>query len=328
MTTALVTGATGFIGGNLTRRLLQEGWRVRALVRNLGKASALADLGVELAEGDLNEPASLKGAVSGQDYVFHCAALIHQHGWTLPDYLAANVHTSRNLCEALQSSRPKKIVALSSVAAIGIRPAGQIREDFPCRPDLDYGISKLKSDEVFLEAFAKEKLPVVLLRPPTVYGPGERYNFLTLCRALRHGPFLLIGDGRNRIDFLSVGNLVEAMVLAAQKGTAGEVYLVADQPVRPFRETIGILYQLIHGVPFRRPGLPVLLARLVAWPLAWIEAATGRPMPLNPGRVRTMSGDFCFDLGKITSELGYHPVEPFETAAARTIAWYRENNLL
>ena len=323
---ALITGATGFIGSHLRRELQRSGWEVAALVRSAASAQALRDEGIQVLEGDLTAPSSLKGIGSGVDVVFHLAAQLNLHGVAASEY-SKNSDGTRNLIDALRLSSISRFISVSSIAAIGIRNVHKIDESFPCSPDLPYGVSKLRADKVQLDAHRKDGFPAIILRPPTVYGPGERYNFLSLCRAIQSGRFLLIGDGRNRIDFCWVGNLVNALVLAAEKGSPGEVYFVADDPVLSFAETVTTIGSLV-GRPVHPLRLPVSLAFAASLPLAAMGRLTGRSVPLNPKRVRTMVSDMCFDLSKIRTHLGFANSGTFSENAARTIEWYRDEGLL
>jgi dihydroflavonol-4-reductase len=324
---ALVTGATGFIGSHLVAQLLRSGWDVRALVRDPARAGRLAEEGVELAKGDLDDESSLGAAGVGVDVVFHSAAQLNLPGVSAAEYTRTNIEGTRRLVRALKPLSLKRFVHISSIAAIGIRNVHRIAEEFPCDPDLAYGKSKLAVDRLLIEE-AAGGFPAVIVRPPTVYGPGERYNFLSLCRAIAARRFLLIGSGLNRIDFCWVGNLVQAMILAAERGRAGHLYQVSDEPALPFVETSEVLARLLTGSGVPRLRVPVAAAYLAAYPMEAVERLTGRVMPLNPKRVRTMSADMCFDLTKAKRELGYAPEGPFRDLAARTVEWYRTEGLL
>jgi nucleoside-diphosphate-sugar epimerase len=321
----LVTGATGFVGSHLVDALLAGHHEVTALVRDPAQAQPLADRGVSLRCGDLMDPASLRGLADGMDAVAHTAAVLNLPKNPASAY-AANVEGTRNLAEAVSGSSIHRFVHISSVAAIGIRNVHRIDENFACNPDLAYGKSKLEVDRYLIQQSA-HGLPVVILRPPTVYGPRERYNFLSLCRAILSRRFMLIGSGQNRVDFCWVGNLVQAILLALERGRPGGLYLIADEPVLPFRETVETLASLL-GRPIPRLRLPTALAYAVSVPLAALGRLTGREVPLYPKRVRTMASDMCFDLSKAKAELGYAPRGPFRELARETIEWSRQNGLL
>jgi dihydroflavonol-4-reductase len=325
----LVTGASGFVGSHVVESLLGEGRAVRAMARDPLRHQALAARGVEVVQGDLNDPGSLERAVNGVDALYHCAAQLNLPGATVEDYMRTNVGGLRNLVEAIHRRAPNlgRFVHVSSIAAIGIRNLHVIDETEPCKPDLAYGVSKLRADEFLQEQAGRTGFPVVILRPPTVYGPGERFNFLSLCLAIRRRRFLLIGSGANRIDFCWVGNLVQAMTRAAEKGRPGEVYLVADGEPLPFAETARTIAELV-GTPLWPVSLPTALAYLASVPLAAAGRLTGTPPLLYPKRVRTMSGDMVFDLAKARRELGYEPEGAFRNLARGTIEWYRTVGLL
>lgn len=325
----LVTGASGFVGSHLVQALLAEGQTVRALARDPLRHEALGARGVELVRGDLTDPASLRDAAAGVEVVYHCAAQLNLPGATVDDYMKTNVRGLRTLVDAVRRSAPSlgRFVHVSSIAAIGIRNLHMIDETQPCRPDLPYGVSKLRADEFLQEEAARSGFPAVILRPPTVYGPGERYNFLSLCLAIRRRRFLLIGSGANRIDFCWVGNLVQAMTRAATRGRPGEIYLVADGQPLPFAETARTIAELV-GTPLWPVGLPTSFAYLASVPLAAVARLTGTPPLLYPKRVRTMSGDLVFDLSKARRELDYEPKGSFRDLARETIAWYRSEKLL
>lgn len=328
MKVALVTGGTGFVGSHLIRELVGSGWSVRALARDPEKARRRMPPGVEVVGGDISEPDSLRDVGRGVESVFHTAAQLNLPGVPEAEYDRVNLQGTRNLVDALRDARISSFVHVSSIAAIGLRNYGKIDETFVCDPDLPYGISKLRIDEYLRRTFEESGFPAVVVRPPTVYGEGERYNFLSLCRAIESGRFLLVGSGENRVDFCWVGNLVQAMIRAAERGRPGEIYLVADEPVLTFRETCETLSRLIRGRGLPRFALPVPLAYAAAYPLSMLGALVRRPVPLYPSRVRTMTADLCFDLAKAKRELGFSARGSFAELAALTVESYRASGLL
>ncbi len=319
MKKALVTGASGFIGHHLVSTLRELGVPVRAVVRDAARARTILGDSVECVVADLSDAGSLRDVGAGCDVVFHNAV----------DYRAPRAHVpqTRNLLGAVPEGA--RWVQMSSIAAIGIRPLGTIDERTACRPETEYGNAKLEADHLVLESVEREQRKAVILRPPTVYGPGETYNFLSLCRAIQSGRFALIGDGRNRIDFLWVGNLVDAMIAAADAPIEGcEVFNIANDPALPFRDTVDIVAREVRGRPISGRRLPLALAKAIALPLDLAARLLSRELPLGSARVRTMSGDLAFDLRKARERLGYRPTRGLADTIGETVAWYRKEGLL
>ncbi len=319
MKKALVTGASGFIGHHLVNKLQKLGTPVRAVVRDVTRARGILGGDVEYVVADLSDKASLREVGGDCDVVFHNAV----------DYRAPRAHVpqTRNLLEALPPH--VRWVQTSSIAAIGIRPLGTIDESSPCRPETEYGKAKLEADHLVLESVEREQRKAVILRPPTVYGPGETYNFLSLCRAIQSGRFALIGDGRNRIDFLWVGNLVDAMIAAADATIDGaEVFNIANDPALPFRDTVDIVAREVRGRSISGRRIPLPIAKAIAWPLDIAARLLSRELPLGSARVQTMSGDLAFDLRKARDRLGYRPTRGLRETISETVGWYRKESLL
>ena len=121
---------------------------------------------------------------------------------------------------------------------------------------------------------------------------------------------------------------MQALIFAAERGRPGEIYLVADQPPLPFRETVDVVARIVRGRPLVRLHLPVPLAYAIARPLEALGKRLNRAVPLYPARVRTMSGDLCFDVTKAERELGYAPEGPFARLVRPAIEWYWQEGLL
>ncbi len=238
MDRCLVTGATGFIGGHLTRRLRRDGYGVRCLVRAGSDAARVQDLralGAEIVVGDLSDAESLLRAAQNADAVVHCAAMVSDWG-TVPEITAANVEGTRGLLAAAVAAGVRRFVQISSTdvygypgrvgadAASGVAPtdrtgggpiSGAADESFQSRRFRNwYAQTKLMAERELQRVAHDHGLESVILRPATVYGPGSREVILEIGRALRAHNMLLIGGGRADAGLVYVGNLVDAIVLA------------------------------------------------------------------------------------------------------------------
>ena len=207
---ALVTGATGFVGGHLVDQLLARGDTVTALVRSETRAAPLAQRGVTLVLGDLHHHGALQEAAAGQDVVYHAAALTGAIDEA--EFLAANRDGTVNLAHAcVATGGRQRFILVSSMAAGGpARPGVPRTADGHDRPVTMYGRSKLAAER----ALRDEPLKWTILRPPTVYGPRDRDNLLTIFRATRLGFAPVFGDGTMELALIHVEDLAAAIVAA------------------------------------------------------------------------------------------------------------------
>ncbi|MCX5685600.1 MAG: NAD-dependent epimerase/dehydratase family protein, partial [Planctomycetota bacterium] len=260
---ALLTGATGMVGSHLARRLLDEGWRVRALVRSSSDTALLASWGVEIVQGDLGDaPRDLAPHLAGAEYVFHCAAMVSD--WApLSEMMRANVDGTRNLAEAaLATGSLKRFVYLSSMVVFGMHPQRDLDEKAPLIHTGDnYNLTKIRAEEIIQQFVRERKLPAVILRPPYVYGPRDRQFLPRVLGNLQNGKFRFVGSGRQQFSLVYVGNLVEALYLAAVKpGIVGEVFLITDgQAITRIRMMEIICGEAGYLMPARH--VPTLLVR-------------------------------------------------------------------
>jgi nucleoside-diphosphate-sugar epimerase len=250
--TALITGASGFVGGHLAERLGREVWQVRALVRATSDTTRLRQLGAELVTGTLDAGDALAAAADGADTVFHLAALT-----TAPSeqvFLQANAEGTRTLARALTraATRPRRLVYLSSYAACGPAVEGRPRRsDESPAPLTAYGRSKLQGELASAEVEAAG-IERVVLRAPAVYGPGDR-AFLPVFRMARLALAPVPTGPVRRVQLIYVHDLVTALVNAAavEPGT----YAVAEPVAHPYPELVNQIGRAVRG---KRPlHLPV-----------------------------------------------------------------------
>ena len=254
--TALITGATGFVGGHLAEHLAGQGWKVRALVRPTSDTARLRALGTGLATGGLDDADAIAAAASGADTVFHLAGAT-----TAPSEAAfrrANTEGTRNVVTGVlrAEQRPRRLVYASSYAACGPAVDGRPRRVSETPAPLSaYGRSKLDG-EAELEAARGEGVEVVVLRVPAVYGPGDRASFLPLFRLVQRRLAPLPAGAARRAQLIYVDDLARAFARAAH--VAPGTYAVAAPRAHPFGELLDGIAAAVGTTPLRIPIPPAL----------------------------------------------------------------------
>jgi nucleoside-diphosphate-sugar epimerase len=305
MSTAFVTGASGFIGGALTRRLVKEGWTVRALARTERSAKVIRALGAEPVKGDLDDVRALRDGAAGADVVFHCAAQLGD--WGNPeDFERVNVAGTGNAVRAANEVGTPRFVHVGTEAALlDGQPLVDVDESAPLRTGSKALYSRTKA---LAEQEAREAGGIVV-RPRLVWGPGDTTILPTLVDAVRRGRFGWIGGGRHRTSTTHVDNVVEGLLLGAQKGEPGEAYFVTDGEPQVFREFVTRLLAT-QGVEPPDRTIPRGVARAVAeaGEAAWrILPLPGRP-PITRLAFWLASQECTINISRARRELGYSPV--------------------
>lgn len=308
----LVTGATGFIGGQLASRLVSMGACVRVLARDPRR---VAVAGVEVVQGDLGDPASLAAAVAGVDQVYHCASWIaYKAPWE--QVWQVNVQGTANLLDACVAAGVRRVVHMSSVAAGGPSRDGRpvAESDSPAPLDDPYGKSKLEQERLAL-SYGDRGLDVVVVRPSAVYGPGDPSGINTLLKLVRRGslPFYL-GGRQILVNVVPVGDVVTGCIAAMERGRPGEVYNLVG-PNQTHAELFDLLARVSGGrSPFFVMPVPVLLGA------AGLVAALSRRPPVHPNDVRSWTANWCCSGEKARAELGLSPSDP-AAAWEETLRW-------
>lgn len=301
-----LTGATGFIGGSLAKRLAASGHPVRALVRNPQRARSLATLGIELVEGDLASESALERLVAGTDCVIHCAGAVR--GVDRTDFDPVNAVGLAKLASiAARLPKPPRFVALSSLAA---------RE-----PQLSpYAASKRAGETALREAAGS--MPWLVLRPPAVYGPGDR-EMLPLLQSLMRGLAPVLGSTKARLSLLYVDDLVEALIrcLDAPELPQGVFELDDGHPQGYSWPQIIEQAAVVRGGPVRALRIPAPLLRTLAHlSLVWARISHHPPM-LSPGKYRELThSDWVCDNRAFTRASGWMPQVQFQEGLRRTLA--------
>lgn len=325
----LVTGATGFIGSHLVERLVEDGCRVRVLVRRGANLRWIRRFPVELAEGDIRDKASMAGACLGMRNVFHFGALLTAR--TEAEFEAVNADGTRDLAEAFaERGEPGGVLVYGSSLAAGGPAIATASRRHPVRtesdPDLPitpYGRSKLAGERaLFATATAAGSFRAVALRPAVVYGPRD-VALLPYFRLVKKGLLPIVGPEGNRLSVIQVEDVVTATVAAAVGGTSGCYYL-ADGDEHGWEE-IGRTAAELMDSSLREFRVPPSLARAVAWSAETLGRVTGRAPMLTRWKVREMEQPHWICSGeKAARELGFRPALNLEAGLDRTLSWYRE----
>ncbi len=229
---ALVTGATGFLGSHLCRRLVKDGYDLTILCRSTSNADAFADLKIKRAIGDVTNAAAVEKAVAENDVVFHAAAHLAYWGGQKEIQNQINIEGTKNVVDACLKRGVKKLVHVSSVAAVGIPENAQTpaNEDFSFNLEnlpLNYHISKKRAEEIVLKA-AEKGLDAVIVNPGSIWGRfGDKFRGAEIAQKVRHSRVVPYFTGG--ICVVHVEDVVEGIIAAAARGKSGERYILGGE---------------------------------------------------------------------------------------------------
>lgn len=320
----LVTGGTGFVGSHLVRRLLSQGHRVRCLDKSAGLFdSELTELGACLVRGSVTDAGKVSECVAGCEVVYHLAS---PFGDILqPDevYWDVEVNGTRNVLEAAQRHGVRRVVHCSTQGVHGSLEKTPGDENSAMAPRDYYCYSKVEGERVCQEFLARGQ-DIVIVRPTSVYGPGDIRGWLKLYRMVSKGWFLMVGNGKTLNHPVYVENLIDVFELTASVPEArGRVYLAGDEhPVT--------LTELVRGVGaavgtdvkiVRFPWYDV--ARVGATAVEVISKTMGIKPPVFRRRLSWFDTNRAFRIERAKQELGYRPKVGLNEGLLRTAKWYR-----
>ena len=311
---AFVTGGAGFIGLHLVEMLVAQDHDVTVLLMP-GESGDQLPARVPRVTGDILDPAGLRGVVPACDIVYHLAARTDLDGQTARDY-AVNTDGTTNVLEAAARVGASRFVFYSSMLAAAFpSDATPVDESNGGPPNTAYGKSKRDAEKIV----AAGGIGWTVIRPTFVYGPRERATIFSLFSAIHAGRFMLIGRDAPQ-SYVYVRNLVRATIDASLCAAAtGEVFLVSDARPYALAEFAG---EAAHAMGRRLPRwrLPRGIAMAVAYALLGISKVSGRPVPLFPSRVRTMTSPYVYSVEKAIQVFGYAPEDDLPGFMRATIA--------
>lgn len=315
MTRVLVTGANGFVGAALCVQLVKQDMAVRAAVRTVGAPGAWP-IAVQLSKiGDIHAHTDWTVALAGVTQVVHLAARVHVIRDTssdpLADFRAVNTAGTENLARQAAASGVRRFVYVSTIKVNGEHTSGRSfsAEDKP-QPQDAYAQSKLEAERTLSQICQHSGMETVIVRPPLVYGPGVKGNFLSMMRVLRQGwplPLASCGNRRSLVGLTNFVSLLEKCVL--HPAAAGQIFLVADGEDLSTPE---LLRKVAHALNKK--------ARLLPCSPALLRLAAG--VVRRPGIYERLCGSLQVDATKARDLLDWTPPSSVDTELARTASWF------
>ena len=330
----LVTGATGFLGRHVVAAAKGAGWRVRVLARATSNLGPIAGLYDEVHTGDVTDAASLHGSCEGVTAVVHCACAVAStfDAGRAADaaFMAVNAEGTANLADEVMKVPGLRFVQVSSTAAMGAPQTAVVGPDSPCQPKTPYQRSKRAAELLLLER-AERGLNVVIVRTCVIAGPGkERSELLKMFKLVKAGLFPFLGNNLDiQKPLIDVDDVVQALLLATERGTGGGIYLVTSGGRHTMREILEVAQSLTGG-PRTHVAIPVAAARLAA--RAFAQVGTFLPdwnVPITDERIDLFLADRQIDISRAERELGYAPKhQSVEEMLGATYRYYRQRGMI
>lgn len=324
----LVTGATGFLGGWLVRRLLAEGLDVRILQRSRSRSEELDGLGLDVATGDITDLASVRSACKGIDSVFHLAGLIAYSRAQRGAMERVNVGGTENVIQACETNNVRRLLHLSSVVAVGAsfdgrQPLTETSEYNVGHLNLGYFETKRKAELLVRDAAREKRIDAVMINPSTIYGPGDaKKGSRGIQLKVARGKFPFYPPGG--VNVVAVEDVIDCILAAWRNASSGERYIVSGENLL-LRE----LFELIAKETGAKPP-SVRLPRSAIFAFGKVGDALemiGKKSPLNTENAWTSVLYHWFDSSKAQRELGLKP-RTAAYAIAQSVGWIKEHGLL
>ena len=324
----LVTGGSGFLGSHVAEQLSKAGHTVRALVRKSSNRKFLSTLeNIELAEGAVDDRASVFEAMKGVDAVVHSAGVVKAK--TEADFFACNTQGTANLLDAAIENAPglKRFVHVSSLEAGGPSLDGKPAPLDQERPVPAYGRSKLAAEKECVRR--KDTLPVVILRPAAIYGPRD-VEILEAFRAVRRRQYPVIGDGSMLGSYTYGPDCARACIQAIEADVPnGSIYCIDDgEPLSMARAMGELLPEALGTQPMLRLGIPFSVLQLASLGVEAYGKVRGKPVMLTREKVAMLKHHWVCDSADARSALGWQPSVTFRDGLKLTAKWYEENGWL
>jgi len=325
----LVTGATGFTGGHLVKKLAGKGYDVRVLARKSSKIGNIKKLGVKIIYGDITDKKKVFEAVKGVELVFHIAAAYRQANLTEKDFWSVNYDGTRNIIDACLKCDVQRLIHCSTIGVVTSvkKPPGD--EDTPACPGDSYQKSKYAAESEVLKYAREKNLPATVIRPCAIYGPGD-WRLLKMFRMIARKRFFFFGNGKAFFHMVYIDDLTDAFLLAAKKEEAlGDVFIIGDERYLTLNELAGLIASEF-GVPEPKIHLPYRLFEFISVIIEAIyrKLKIKKEPPIYKRRMAFFKKNRAFSIQKAKKILGFRPKTGLKQGIHLTAKWYVKKGLI
>jgi len=326
--TTVVTGATGFLGSALVTELVKRQQSVRILARDEKRARQQFGEAITIIPGDITDAVQVQLVVDGATTIYHLAGRLYHPSIPAELYRQTHVEGTRLLLKACRGqTQLRRIVHVSTTGVHGVTGEVPAAEDGPFAPTNPYEATKLEGECLALKAFQEQGLPVTVVRPGLVYGPGD-LHLLGFFISIKKGLFRVIDGGKALLHPVYIDDLVAALLLCAGRPEAvGRSYNIAGEHHVTVRE---LATAIAHALDreLLAGSIPLWLANLASDIFAFMPGMKGEHAPLTRSRVKFLTNSRIYDISRAKSELGYSPKVGLEDGMKLTAAWYYKHGYL
>lgn len=322
----LITGGLGFLGSHLVSRFSAGGEAVRILTRPQRKAEA-RDNPHEIVWGDIRDPEAVDHAVRGTEVVVHLVSNFRKGGSDEKEAYAVNVRGTRNILESCSRHGVKQLIHCSTIGVHGSVLEIPANEETPFNPLDLYQETKLQAEQEVWRHHRETGLPVTVLRPISMFGPGDE-RMLKLFRMIRKGRFVMVGKGEALFQPAYIDDVVEGFALSLRNDRAlGEAFIIGGNEYVPLRNLVAAIAEEL-GVPPPRLRVPLAPVLFLADVCERVFVPFGVEPPLHRRRVSFFQNSRAFSIEKARRVLGFEPRMTLREGLRATIDWYRQQGWL
>lgn len=323
----LITGATGFTGSHLAYRLILKGHNVTCLVRPTSNYTQLEKAGCKIIFGDVRDRLWIEKVINEIDIIFHLAAIFRT--WGLPNrvYYETHVEGTRNLLEVGFKKNIKKFIHCSTIGVHGSIKNPPGNENSPFNPGDIYQRTKLEAEQLALKYYKEKNLPVVVIRPTGIYGPGDM-RFLKLFSAIAKKRFIMIGNGKTLWHPVYIDDLITGFELAMNTPKIeGETFIIGGPEYLTINTLVTEIAKAL-GVSPPNLSIPAKPVQILGTICELIYKPFGINPPIFRSRVDFFTKNRDFSINKAREKIGYIPKYDIINGIRLTIEWYKTKGLI